>query len=124
MNRSVSGKVKSTLGGLADWIPRCVGEVGACPPVKVQPTLTKVLQKFGCLYLAIIRSNYSRLIVPVKKLQFPPRKTNKFESVKVCSCTDMPHHEGHAYIRAPCCYVRDCVRKHIVQTVYAYYLIL
>ena len=41
-------------------------------------------------------SNYIRLIVPVKKLQFPPWKTDKFENVKVCSCADMPHHEGHA----------------------------
>ena len=87
---------------------------------QVQPTLTKVLLEFGCLYSAIIRSNYSRLIVPVKKLQFPPWKTNKFENVKVCSCAVMPHHEGH--VRTPCCYVRDCVRKHIFQTVYAYYL--
>ena len=47
-------------------------------------------------------------------------ETDKFENVKVCSCADMPHHEG--YIRTPCCYVRDCVHKHICQTVYAYYL--
>ena len=39
---------------------------------KVQHTLTKVLLEIGCLYLAIIMSSYSRFIVPVKKLQFPP----------------------------------------------------
>ena len=40
-------------------------------------------------------SNYNRTIVPVKKLQFPTWKTDTFENVKVCSCADMPHHEGH-----------------------------
>ena len=72
--------------------------------VRTVHTLAKVLLELGCLYLAIIMSNYSRLIVPVKKLQFPPGKTNKFENVKVCSCADMPRHEGH--VRTPCCYVR------------------
>ena len=88
--------------------------------VKVQHTLAKVLLELGCLYLAIIMSNYIRLIVPVKKLQFPPWKTNKYENVKVCSCADMPNHEGH--VGTLCCYVCDCVHKHIFQTVYAYYL--
>ena len=90
-----------------------VGEVVACQTVKVQPTLTNVLLEFGCLYLAIIRCNYSRLIAPVKKLLVSPWKTNTFENLKLCSCADMPHHEGH--VRTPCCYVRDCVRKHILK---------
>ena len=76
---------------------------------------TKVLLELGWLYLAIIMSNYSRLIVLAKKLQLPPCKTNKLDNVKVCSCADMPHHEGH--VRTPCWYVRDCVCKHIFQTV-------
>ena len=49
-------------------------------------------------------------------------KADKFENVKVCPCADMPHQEGH--VRTPCCYVRDCVHKHICQYVYAYYLML
>ena len=92
--------------------------MGHVRTVKVLNTLTKALRELGCFkYLAIIMSNYTRLIVPVKKLQLPLWKTNELENVKVCSCADMPHHEGH--FRTPCCYVRDCVRKHIFQTVYA-----
>ena len=101
---------------------REMGKSGHVRIVKVQPTLTKVLLELGSLYLAIIMSNFSRFIVPVKKLQFPPFKTDKFENVKVCSCAGMPHHEGH--VRTSCCYVRDCVHKHICQTVYAYYLMI
>ena len=70
------------------------GKSGHVRIVKVKPTLTKVLLELGCLYLAIIMNNYSRSIVPVKKLQFPPWKTDKFENIRVCSCADMPHHEG------------------------------
>ena len=65
-------------------------------------------------------SDSSILIVPLKKLPFITGKINKLENVDICSCADMPQHEGH--VRTPCCYVRDCVRKHIFQTVYAYYL--
>ena len=39
---------------------------------KVQHTLAKAVHALGCLYLAIIMSNYSRFIMSVKKLQFPP----------------------------------------------------
>ena len=49
-----------------------IGEGGHVRIVKVQPALTKVLLEIGCLYLAIIMSSYSRFIVPVKKIQFPP----------------------------------------------------
>ena len=94
-----------------------VGEGGHVRIAKVQHTLAKAVHALGCLYLAIIMSNYSRFIVPVKKLQFSPLKTDTFENVKVCSCADMPHHEGH--VRTPFCYVSDCVHKHIFQTVCA-----
>ena len=39
---------------------------------KVQHTLAKAVHALGCLYLVIILSNYSRFIMLVKKLQFPP----------------------------------------------------
>ena len=47
------------------------GHVRIAKP-KVQHTLAKAVHALGCLYLAIIMSNYSRFIVPVKKLQFSP----------------------------------------------------
>ena len=49
-----------------------VGEGGHVRIAKVQHTLTKAVHALGCLYLVIIMSNYSRFIMPVKKLQFPP----------------------------------------------------
>ena len=84
-------------------LPYCRGRGEHVRIAKVQHTLTKAVHALGCLYSVIIMSNYSRFIMPVKKLQFPPWKTDKFESVKVCPCADMPHHEGH--VRTPCCYV-------------------
>ena len=39
---------------------------------KAQHTLAKAVLALGCLYLVIIMRNYSRFIMPVKKLQFPP----------------------------------------------------
>ena len=35
------------------------------------------------LELILIMGNYSRFIVPVKKLQFPPLKTDNFENIEV-----------------------------------------
>ena len=51
---------------------RTVGEGGHVRIAKVQHTLDKAVHALGCLYLVIIMSNYSRFIMPVKKLQFPP----------------------------------------------------
>ena len=55
-------------------LPRvdCVWEGGHVRIAKVQHTLAKAVHALGCLYFAIIMSNYSRFIVPVKKLQFSP----------------------------------------------------
>ena len=49
----------------------CVEEGGHVCIAKVQHTLAKAVHALGCLYLVIIMSNYSRFIMPVKKLQFP-----------------------------------------------------
>ena len=50
-----------------------VGEGGGHVRIgKVQHTLAKAVHALGCLYLVIILSNYSRFIMLVKKLQFPP----------------------------------------------------
>ena len=49
-----------------------VGEGGHVRIGKVQHTLAKAVHALGCLYLVIILSNYSRFIMLVKKLQFPP----------------------------------------------------
>ena len=49
-----------------------VGEGGHVRIGKVQHTLAKAVHALGCLYLVIILSNYSRVIMLVKKLQFPP----------------------------------------------------
>ena len=50
-----------------------VGEGGGHVRIaKVQHTLAKAVHALGCLYLVIIKSNYSRFVMPVKKLQFPP----------------------------------------------------
>ena len=50
-----------------------VGEGGGHVRIaKAQHTLAKAVNALGCLYLVIIMSNYSRFIMPVKKLQFPP----------------------------------------------------
>ena len=49
-----------------------IGERGHVRIAKVQHTLAKAVHSLGCLYLVIIMSNYSRFIVPVKKLQFSP----------------------------------------------------
>ena len=49
-----------------------IGEGGHVRIAKVQHTLAKAVHAFGCLYLVIIMRNYSRFIMPVKKLQFPP----------------------------------------------------
>ena len=49
-----------------------IGEGGHVRIAKVQHTLAKAVHALGCLYSVIIMSNYSRFIIPVKKLQFPP----------------------------------------------------
>ena len=50
-----------------------IGEGGGHVRIgKVQHTLAKAVHALGCLYLVIILSNYSRFIMLVKKLQFPP----------------------------------------------------
>ena len=50
-----------------------VGEGGGHVRIaKVQHTLAKAVHALGCVYSVIIMSNYSRFIMPVKKLQFPP----------------------------------------------------
>ena len=48
------------------------GRGGHVRIAKLQHTLAKAVHALGCLYLVIIMSNYSRFIMPVKKLQFPP----------------------------------------------------
>ena len=50
----------------------CRGRGGHVRIAKVQHTIAKAVHALGCLYLVIIMSNYSRLLMPVKKLQFPP----------------------------------------------------
>ena len=58
--------------------------------------------------MAIIMSNYSKFLVPVKKLQFPPWKTNQFENVKV-----------YALVRT-CPIMRGMSAPHVVMSVIAY----
>ena len=51
-----------------------LGTSGHVRIVKVQPTLTKVLLELGCVYSAIIMSNYSRSIVQNKETTVPTIK--------------------------------------------------
>ena len=72
------------MSGVKKWfqslpLPGCLaskkisrGRGGHVRIGNVQHTLAKAVHALGYLYLVIILSNYSRFIMLVKKLQFPP----------------------------------------------------